>query len=499
MGYRIAVGEFAHETNTFCAEPTGVAAFQEFMWLTGNEIVAAHAGNRTYVGGMLDRTTELGVTAVPTFVTMAQPSGTITAAAYRELLATLLEGLERARPLDAICLSLHGAGVAEGVDDLEGAVLGAVRELVGAELPVAVALDLHGNITQEMVDRADGLFGVNFFPHTDSYERGAEAMTFLVRMLQGRIRPSMHLERLPMMITANSTDLEPAKGLNELCWAWEGRPGLLDCTVFHGFPYADVPAVGMSVLAIADGDAALAREAATTVARAVWDARERYRPRLVEPAAAIERALAILGGAQDDGGPVVINDTSDNPGGGAPGDSTHLLRAMLAADLSDACYGFIYDPETARQAHGAGAGATIAVRLGGKTDALHGAPIETEAYVKALTDGRFVLTTPMWGGLELDLGPMARLRVGAIDVLVSSRRQQVLDDEVFLLHGVDVRRYQIVALKSAAHFRAGFSHLARDIVTADTPGATTRRLDTFPFGHIRRPMWPLDAGARYAG
>jgi len=198
-------------------------------------------------------------------------------------------------------------------------------------------------------------------------------------------------------------------------------------------------------------------------------------------------------------GPVVINDTSDNPGGGSPGDSTHLLRAMLDMHLENACYAYIFDPETAAQAHAAGVGATIPVLLGGKTDDLHGTPIAATAYVKCLTDGRFRLTTPMGRGMRVDLGPMARFQIGGLDVLVGSVRQQVLDDEMFLLHGIDVRRYRIVAVKSSSHFRAGYRHLATAIIAADTPGATTLRLDGFPYQRIRRTIWPLDAAEMRGG
>lgn len=493
MTYRIAIGEVAHETNTFCAAPTGVEVFRRYQWHRGDEIVAAHAGNRSYVGGMLDAAGRLGVAAVPVFCTMAYPSGTITADAYAVILDELLGGIARALPLDAVCLSLHGAGVAEGADDLEGDLLRRVRELVGPDVPIAVALDLHGNITQAMLDHADGLFGTNFYPHTDSFERGAEALAFLVRLLRREIRPVMHLTTLPMVISTCSTDLEPGRRMNELCWEWEARPGLLDVTIFHGFPYTDVPAVGVSVLTIADGDAALAREAGADVARAIWAAREEYRPTSLTPQEAIAAALAV------EGGPVVINDTSDNPGGGSPGDSTHLLRAILDAGLDGACYAFIYDPQTAALAHDAGIGATVRVRLGGKTDTLHGAPIEAEAYVKGLTDGRFRLTTPMGRGMAVDLGPSARLVIGGVDIIVASERNQVLDDEVFLLHGIDVRRRKIVALKSSAHFRAGFRDLAAAIITADAPGATTLHLEHFDHRRIRRPIWPLDQETTYEG
>jgi microcystin degradation protein MlrC len=487
MPYRIAVGEIAHETNTFCADPTPIGPFKDLEWFQGEEIVRAHDGNRTYIGGMLAEADALGITAVPVFTTMAYPSGTITADAYAELRDTLLDGIAAVMPVDAICLSLHGAGVAAGVDDLEGALLAAARRRFGSEIPIAVTLDLHGNITQEMLDHATGLFGNWYYPHTDSYERGQEAIAFLKQVLDGAIHPVMHLEVLPMMITTCSTDLQPGKRLNDLCQQWEQRPGLIDCTIFHGFAYTDVPAVGISVVTIADNDPALAEEAGKAVAQAIWEVREEYQPAIITPAEAIARALAVPEGT------VVINDTSDNPGGGSPGNSTHLLRAMLAANLTDACYAYIFDPETAAQAHAAGVGATIQARIGGQTDALHGGPIAATAYVKCLTDGKFRLTTPMGRGTLTDLGPMARLVIGGVDVLIGSIRQQVLDDQVFLLNGIDVRQYRIVALKSSAHFRAGFTHLASAIITADAPGATTRDLTGFPYTRIRRTIWPLDA------
>lgn len=493
MPLRIAIGELSHETNTFCAGLTTMEDFRGFMCFEGEAITHAHAGNRTYVGGMLDRCRALGVDGVPTFATMAYPSGTIAAGTLRELLDRLLSAIQAALPVDAVALALHGAGVAEGHDDLEATVLAEVRELVGPDVPIAATLDLHGNLTQPVLTNAQGLFGVHQYPHVDSYERGAEVIDFLVRVVRGELRPVMHLERLPMMLPPTTTDLEPMKGLNVIAREAEKRERLVDCTIFHGFPMTDVPGVGVSVLAIADGDPVAARDAATSVAEAVWEVREELRPEILSPGEAIERALSAPAGM------VVINDTSDNPGGGGPGDSTHLLRALLDSNPADACFGFVYDPEVARQAHEAGVGARIGVRLGGKTDRLHGEPIEAEAYIKVLTDGRFRHTTPMWRGLAVALGPCARLQIGEVDVIVSSRRQQVLDEEVFLLHGIDVRRRRIVGLKSSHHFRAGFAPLAAAIVTADAPGATS--LDLHALGHrrITRPRWPLDPDAAYGG
>jgi len=422
---------------------------------------------------------------------MAYPSGTIARQDFARLLDELITAIRTALPVDGVALALHGADVAEGDDDIEATILGAVRDLVGERIPIVATLDLHGNMTQEMLKHSTGLFGVNFYPHVDSYERGREAVQFLKLVHEGQLRPIMHLERLRMMIPTTTTDPDPAKRFNQLAWEIEERPGILDCTIFHGFPMTDVPSVGMSVLVTADADHSAATSTATQLASAIWEAREEYRPRVLSPAQAIEEALAL------EGQPIVINDTSDNPGGGAPGDSTHLLRAMVSARLSSACFGFIFDPEVVEQAAEAGIGSSIRVRLGGKIDAIQGAPLEAEAYVKGLTDGRFRLTTPMWRGLEVNLGLMARLRIGDMEFLVSSRRQQTLDEEVFLLNGIDVRRYKIVALKSSHHFRAGFSDISKGIITADAPGATSLQIEKLQHHRIRHPIWPQDRAAEY--
>jgi microcystin degradation protein MlrC len=265
---------------------------------------------------------------------------------------------------------------------------------------------------------------------------------------------------------------------------------MIDCALFHGFPYTDLPFAGVTVVATSNDDPALARQAAEDTARRIWEVRAPFTSELPDAAQAVAQALA------SNARPVVIAESSDNPGGGAPGDGTHLLRAMVEAGLSEATFGYIYDPETAAQAHTAGTGATIDARIGGKTDDLHGTPVEARAYVKCLTDGQFRLTGALGTGAPMDLGKTARLVVRGIDVIVGSDRTQTLDESLFILHGIDVRRYTIVALKSSMHFRAGFEPLAAEIIRADTPGATTTKLENIPYTRLR-PVWPLDAEVTY--
>lgn len=483
---KILIGQIAHETNTFSNVRTTEELFRVWEWDRGQAIIARHRHVQDYLGGMIDRAEELGIEVVPIFSAFTYPSGTITGETYELLKSELIEGIRKADPVDAICLALHGAGVADGIDDLEGELLKEVRKLVGDSLPIIVTLDLHANVTEKMVASADVLLGVKCYPHTDSFDRGKEAVDLAQQIVTGQLLPVMHLTRLPLMIPTSTTNLPPARDINQICREWERVPQIVDCTFFHGFPYADVPVVGVSVLAVANRDKKLAREAAETVAGTIWSLREGFFPQFPSPAEGLQQALMV------EGQPIVINETSDNPGGGTPGDGTHLLRALLQEDLAQTCFGFIFDPEVAQTAHKAGVGAVINVKLGGKTDSLHGEPLEVQAYVKSLTDGQFIQSSPMWQGARVNLGKSARLRIDHVEVLVCSVKSQVFDEQIFLLHGIDVKKYKIVALKSSQHFRAAFESSSKKIITVDSPGLSTMNLFNFPYTRLARPIYPLD-------
>lgn len=487
---RIAVGGIEHETNTYATTSMGPTTLDDFAILRGDDFRRRH-GTRTTLGGFADAAERVGCDLVPTLWAAAGPSGTIERATYEALRDELVDRLRAEAPVDAVVLSLHGAGVADGVDDLESDLARHVRDVVGEGVPIVVTLDLHGNITAEMADTIDVMLGVHEYPHIDFYERGVEAIELLPGLVDGTTRATSFVQPVPIMLTTSTTDPGfPAAGMRDRCLAAEQAAGVIDATFFHGFPYTDVPASGCSIVVTTDDDPDLAERTAKELAAELWVRRDDFLTESTPPSVAITLALR----AGEQGGPVVVNETSDNPGGGTPGDGTHLLRAMLDAGLDDtACFGFVFDPLTAAAAHEAGTGATIDVRLGGHHDDLHGEPIETTAYVKALTDGSFIHTNPMMAGTRAALGPSARLQLGGrggLDVIVTSRRHQTFDAEVFTLHGIDVTTRSIVALKSSQHFRAGFRDIATDIVTADSPGLTT--LDVTVFDHERAlgPHWP---------
>jgi microcystin degradation protein MlrC len=490
------VGGIVHETNTYAAKTYGPTGLDDFAKLAGEDIVRVHRGTRTCVGGIIDAAAELDMELVPLWWSTAQPSGTVAADAYQTMRTSLLEAITAAGPLDALALDLHGGGVAEDAEDLEADLGRAVRLLVGQDLPIVVTLDLHGNVSDAMAEVFDVMIGYHLYPHTDQWERGDEAIRLLPRLLDGSLRPCTYIEHLPMLLPPATTDSGyPAAEMNELCRKLEAEPGVVDCTVFHGFPFTDVPEVGVHVVATTDADLDLARRTASAVGAWIWEAKDRFRIEDPTPEQAVRSALEMTGQ------PIIINETNDNPGGGAPGDGTQLLRALIDQGARNAVFGFLCDPESAARCHQAGVGKVVHLRLGAKHDQLHGETIETDAYVKCLTDGRFSLRA-VADDLRLSLGRCARVvlggRHGGIEVIVTEHRFQTLDDAVFRLHGIDVSDYKVVALKSSNHFRAGFGELAAAIVTSDAPGLTTNRVEVFDHPRSPRALWPRDPGATYA-
>jgi microcystin degradation protein MlrC len=481
---RIAIAGISHETNTYCREPTPAEAFYQ---LRGERMLQTR-GQQSDIGGAIDACEAAGVEPVPILFASTQPSGIISADAYLSFRAEILDGLKRAGEIDAIVLCLHGAGVAEGYEDIEADLAVSIRQQVGPQLPIAASFDLHGNISQRMADALDGVFACHHYPHIDLHERAAEAVDLTIRMHTDGLRTHTCVVSVPMLLPTTTTYTDPGKSRLARMLDAERKPGVLDVSWFHGFPYTDVGHVGCAVAVTTEDDAELAGRVARTLGEELWRDRESFRPQSLSATGAVAEAL------KQQNFPVVIHETSDNCGGGAPGDGTHLLRAMLDAMLEQACFGFVVDAITAEQAHSAGVGATINIELGGRYDDLHGEPICESAYVKALHDGRIVMQA-MFKGAPINLGPMARLTIQGIDVIVASRRNQTFDTEPFTALGIDVMRCKYVALKSSNHFRAGFQDIAAAIITADPPGLTTHHIEVFPRNNATRPLWPIDAQA----
>lgn len=491
---RIASGGIQHETNTFTNMPTRFADFVRDSncgpdIAGGQTIIERYRGTGAIHGGYISGAAEAGVELVPLLCSKAQPSGIVEQAAFDKLLGMFLERLEQAGPVDGLLLDLHGAMVTEVHQDAEGAFLAAVRSVVGPHLPIVTTLDLHANITARMAELSNVIIGFDTYPHVDMGERGHEAAVLLARMVRGEVRPVQAYRQLPLltMPPMQCTLREPMQSLMQRVFAMERKPGVLTATVSMGFPFADITDAGVSVLVTADGDRALAEQQADELASWLWDIRDDLQPKLTT----IQDVIAFARQHPDDG-LIVFADGSDNPGGGAPADGTVALRALIDAQFEGAVVGVLFDPETAAHAHQAGVGATITVRIGAKCDRLHGEPVETAAYVKALCDGRFRYRGPMNHGVEDNLGPTATLVVGGVEIVVSTQRRQTWDTELLKIAGIDPADRKLAVLKSAVHFRAHFGPIAAHIFDADTPGIHRPDFACFNYRNVRRPIYPLD-------
>lgn len=494
---RIACGGIQHETNTFSAQ---LATLADFVRDSGSgpefdpaETRRFYRDTGTIHGGYLDAVDALGIELIPLISAKTQPSGPVQKSAFETILGLFLERLESAGPVDGVLLDLHGAMVTEQCDDGEAPFVEAVRAAVGPEIPIIVTLDLHANISQRMVDACDVVIGFDTYPHVDMRERGREAAELLVRIVRDEVRPTQAYRQLPLMTLPpkQCTLRDPMQGLMQRVFAMEAEPGVLTATVAMGFPFADIHDTGVSCLVTTDRDQELAEHKAEELAGWLWDLRDALQPELMPVEELIEFASSHEG-------PIVYADGSDNPGGGAPCDGTVVLRALIEADFQGAVVGILFDPETADQAHAAGVGATIDARIGGKTDDRHGTPVETKAYVRALCDGRFVHHGAMNQGVPGEFGPMALLLIGGVEVVVASRRKQLLDTEMLRVIGVTPEQRKLIVVKSAVHFRADFEPLATHIFDADTPGIHRPDFANFEYHKVRRPVYPLDAINEYS-
>lgn len=491
---RIAIGGIAHETNLFSNVPTDFEQFRQRVLIDGRDLLTGFAGTRTVIGGFLDGIAAIGGTAIPLLYASATPGGVVTRAAYTALRQSLLDHLRAAGAVDAVLLGLHGAMVAEDVVDAEADLLQAVRTLVGPGIPLIATLDSHANISHAMVHAADTLITYTTYPHVDTYERGYEATGLLQRLLAGQATVTTALACPPMLAPLPpqcTTEETPMRQVLRLAERERRRPGVLNISVAGGFPYSDVHDAGVRVLISTLNDAPLAQEIARRIGSAAWQRREEFRPTLTpinEAVRSVQAATAY---------PVVLSDSGDNPGAGAPCDGTALLAALRAAHVRDAVVGVICDPETVAHAVATGTGTMIAVRLGGKTDDRHGPPILADARVERITDGVFTNTGPMGTGGRTRMGMTALLDLNGIKVIVTEQRVQALDLSLFRSVGIEPTTARAIVVKSSVHFRAAFEPIAAKIIDVDTPGISSPHLERFAFQRVHRPIWPLDADATY--
>ncbi len=369
-----------------------------------------------------------------------------------------------------------------------------MREAAGWNIPIAMSCDLHANVTDDMLKEADaGVFGMKMYPHIDKFETGYLAMKTLIAKIRGEVKPVTAYCPIPMFVSCCiACTLEPpmkafTDHMSEYCKSHD----LIDVTFFNGFPYCDVPFSRCSVVVVGK-EGQDVQACADELGHWVWENRHKLDVETLDAEQAWDRALEEE--AKPGKGYILIHESSDNPGGGSPGDGTGMLGEMLKRNESGTIFGYIYDKEIALKACEAGIGGKVSGLLGAKTDKCHGEPVEIkDAIVLALSNGHGIYVSPNKVGQHVNYGKMARLLIGNAEVIVAETcANQAFDDRPFLLTGVDITQYRIAIIKSATHFRGFFLGKAKAIVTANTPGNNTANYNQFNYKHITRPLYPLD-------
>lgn len=494
MAYRVFIAQFMHETNTFSRLPTTLDDYRRRWLIEGDAVVPRFTGTRNELGGYIDAAAEHGWEPVWGGAANATPSGKLTRECWETIRDRLLGAARAAGRLDGVCLSLHGAMVSETEDDAEGALLEALRGIVGPDVPIASTLDLHANATGRMARHANALISYRTYPHVDGYERARQAAALVQAAMSGERRPRCLVVQPAMLEGAeHGRTTAPGLMLDLLAKAdrFEREPGIDAVSIQAGFTWADIPWTGPSVAVTHEpGHEARAGALARELIDDMWARREEGRRYDYVPVA--DGIAAARAAAGQTGGPLVIADGTDNPGGGGYNDTTRLLQALLDAGVSDVAFGAIYDPGTVQQAMRAGVGAEIEVALGGHTDPSMGEPVRRPALVRLLSDGVFRNDGPMNAGVVTDMGPTAVLRLDGIDVVTVSNRIQTIDRQLFLSQGIDPACRRVVVVKSVQHYKAAFAPLAREIVLVDSGGICSPDLSRLRFTRLRRPIWPLD-------
>jgi len=463
---------------------------------TGADVIDVFAGLNISIGGFIGGAGELDL--VPVLWAAAEPGGYVQQDAFDRVAGVICYGIARAKCLDGVYLHLHGAMVTEDFEDGEGELVRLVCEVVGPDLPVAVSLDLHGNLTPEFAALASSVAIYRTYPHVDMAETGRRAAVLLAEEL-ARGEPFAKAYRqvgfIPP-ITDQSTMREPGGRLYGMLPGLAGA-GVSSVDFAFGLPPADIWHCGPSIFAYGHDQAAV-DAAADAFLAAVDTAESEFGNPLVPAAEAVRMAVTKSAAA---GRPVVICDPQDNPGAGAVGDSTGLLAALIDEGATDACISMIWDPDTAAEAHAAGEGATIEASIGGRFPEVGGPQVRATATVECLSDGHFTFTGPFCGGSHANLGPMAclRIRQGGCDlrVVVGSARAQNADQEMFRVVGIEPAEQRIVAVKSAVHFLADYEPIAAQVIFADAPGANPCALDRIPYRRLRPGVRLCSSGQAY--
>lgn len=486
---RIALGNIVQESNSFSPIPGSWEHFPAGLLLRGAAIIEQRTGTRTEIGGAIEVAATQGISLVPLLsATTSASAGPMLDSVFTALRDELVERLQTAGPYDGVLLVLHGAMSAQSYEDATGEILRAARAAIGAQMPLVATLDLHANLTQQMVDQASAIVGYHTAPHIDLYETGQRGMRLLANIVRGTARPYAALRRLPMIVPAENgrTTEGPYAEVMDQAIELMQRPDVLDVSAFSVQPWLDVADIGCSVVVNATSSE-LANQLADELADMFWQRRQRFDITLAPATATIGRALG------SERRPFVLADSADAPSSGAPGDSTAVLELLIAAKPERLCLHNIVDPQAVAVLVAAGVGAELTLAIGAGSGVPFYQPISVTGRVRQISDGSFTNKGLGFQGVVFQCGRTVVFEIGRIALVVMERAVIQWDPELYRSQGLEPRDAQIVIVKSPAAFRAAYEPFAAEVAVLDAPGVCSPNIRALPFVHVRRPIFPLDA------
>jgi microcystin degradation protein MlrC len=492
---RLLIAMMKHETNTFSPVPTPLARFGNGPGpLYGEAAIDAYRGTGTGLGAYVDLAAQAGAEIILPIAAGAPPSGPVEDAAYAHITDAICDAAVSGG-FDGIMLDLHGAMVTQSIEDGEGQFLKRLRAIVPGT-PIAVALDMHANLYDEIVANATVVAGYRTYPHIDTYETARLAGELLLRAIRGEIRPVMAWGNAPMLphVMRQGTDDHPNKELQHRCAAMSGE-GALAASIFTGFPHADIANAGLSAVVVTDGDRKLAEELRDELLDRAWVAREDFFYHIEPLATSVARAKSMPPRGPGDG-PIILLDHYDNCASGGTMDTTAVLAEVLRQELHDVAAFAICDPAAVGQAIAAGIGAQVTLSIGGKMRmpaiAADNPPLSVTGRVKTISDGRYRNRGPMARGVQMEMGPAVVIDTGSQEIALISRHVEPSDVNCLLALGIDPLQKRYLMLKSRIHWRAGLGKSARAVVDCAGLGVCTSDYRQLDFKKVRRPIYPLD-------
>lgn len=517
---RIAIGQLWQETNTLNPIPTTRADFEQFGVLVGEEVVEKMAETNE-LGGFIESLRAwpeqpeiLGLVRLP-----AWPSGTATADTFEWLRVEMVCAARAFWPFDALLLALHGAMTAAEHPDVEGEILTALRELVGPKIPIVATLDLHANVTEAMVRAADALVTFHTAPHIDVIETGRRGARVLRRILVDGARPVTAYQKIPAVVPAEKANTQAATGMSrefkDRLIALEAEPGVLAAGLCTVQPWLDISELGTTVTIVTDGDAARATEICREFSDEFWRRREEYLPTLVPYVDAVRKASRatscltsnkprravktppVAVQERERKRLVVLGDGADATTSGAPGDSTWLLGELLKYEWPFGAIVTLVAPDVVEAASKAGTGAPLEIEIGGRRDTRFAKPLAVKATVERLFEAKFILSGHLAHNLAIDMGQSCLLRVGDVQIVVTTRSGPHFAPELFRAAGIDPLAADVLVAKSPCGFRAAYEPYAARIMHVAAPGCAPPDFWKYEYRNIPHPLWPWDEIAEW--